>query len=265
MKSNDVWVWCLFCMLCFSYGSFEAQELKPPIWSVGDWWIMKSQVYDLAKIVPEAKPRWLPTQAWRFHVEQQELIEDQLYFVVSVHPIEENACPYWFRYWFRAPDRYVGRYELHHPQTSSRTQRFSDAVVRKNFDPTKFTPFLTTTFPTLPVAVPVFTEASEPASPASQEPSIRSEPATYASPEFEIAQEVQPVDASTVYKKANPDLLGRIGNISGEGHTLITLRTTASFVEEQIWDPQLPWCVYGERMENSIVSKRYWLVEVGKD
>ncbi len=267
MKHNYVWLLCIVFMLCYPAGFLGAQELKPPVWSVGDWWIVKSQVYDSGQMVRGGTPRWLPPQTWRFDVEKQDSIENQTYFVVAIRPGEDNPYPYWFRYWFRVSDRYVGRYEMYHPDNSSRTraQKIGPSVVRKNFAPNRAAPFLTSKFPALPLTVPLFAGDAERATFAVKESSISSDTSAYTSPEFETIQEIQTIDARTFSEKVNPDFLGSIGNISKEGNKLITIQTKSSLQEVQNWDPQLPWCVYGKRVENSIMFKRYWLVEAGKD
>lgn len=267
MKYNYLCLFCIVFIICYPSGFPGAQELHPPVWSVGDWWIVKSQVYDSGKIVAGSKPRWLPPQTWRFYVEKQDFIDSQPYFVVIIRPVEDNSYPYWFRYWFRVSDRYVGRYELYHPDTSSgtKTRDIGPAVVRKKFDPNRTVPFLTSKFPTVPITIPLFAVDRESTSAVVREKTIRSETSAYTNPEFEIIQEIQEVDTRTLSEKANPDFLKTIGTISKDGNTFITIRTKSSLQEEQHWDPQLPWCVYGQRVENAVIFKRYWLVEVGKD
>ncbi len=267
MKYHFLWLFCIVCIICYPSGLPGAQELQPPTWSVGDWWIVKSQVYDSGKVVPGAKPRWLPPQTWRFYVENQDFIDSQPYFVVVIRPVENNPYPYWFRYWFRVSDRYVGRYELYHPATSpgTKTRDIGPAVVRKNFDPNRALPFLTSKFPTLPITLPLFAVGMESTSAAARENTIGLETSVYTNPEFEITQKIEEVDAKMLSEKANPDFLGIIGNVSKDGNKVITMRTKSSLREEQNWNPQLPWCVYGQRVENAVIFKRYWLVEVGKN
>ncbi len=241
-----------------------AQELKPPAWSVGDWWILNSQVYDAGVIVPGAEPRWLPPQVWHFQVEGRELLENQTYFVVAIRPRDGNPSPYWFRFWFRESDRYVGRYELHHPEppVGKRMRNLDAAAVRKNFDPNHSLPFLTSKLPALPLTFPVFADVRQIASRGVQERQARSVPAPFIGPEFELSQEIQSVD-TTVFAEKVPGDVELPGMGPAEQTVLITIRTTTAVIEEQYWNPQQPWCVYGQRLENSIVTRRYWLVEAG--
>ncbi len=266
MKSIYVCLLCIVFTLCSPLEFVDAQEIQPPTWFVGNWWIVKSQVYDSGKIVAGATPGWLPPQTWRFDVEKQDSIANQSYFVVAIHPVEDNPCPYWFRYWFRVSDRYVGRYELHHPKTTSRTTKsLGPSVVRKNFSPDDAAPFFTTKFPALPLTVPLFGIAGNRTTFAAKESTAQAVTSTYTRPEFETIQEIQNIDAETLSKKANQDFLKSLDGISNGGNTLITIQTKSFLKEVQHWDPELPWCVYGERTENSIVSRRYWLVGVSNN
>lgn len=257
----------LLVILCFPLGWLNAQELQPPDWSVGDWWVVKSQRYDSGGIIHrDTQPRWLPPQAWRFEVEKQDTLAGQTYFVAAIRPVEDNACPYWFRCWFRLSDRYIARYELHQITNSGTiTRKIASSVVRKNFDPAKVTPFLTTTFPTLPLAVPVFTSASESMETLTNDQSIRSAAPTYAGPEFDIQQEVQNFAVQSLSEKAHPDFLGLIGNMPQEGNVYITIRTTTAMEEKQYWNVKFPWCIYGESFENAELTRRYWLIAVGRN
>lgn len=268
MKYSLCILWMLV-ILCPPSGWVNAQEVQPPAWSVGDWWIVKSQRYDLGEIVDEERqPRWLPLQTWRFEVENQETIADQGYFVVDIRPVEDNPCPYRFRYWFRRSDRYVGRYDMLPLKSASitRTQKSDSSVVRKRFDPNKTTPFLTTKFPMLPLTMPVFTTFGETFSPLAEDMTIRSQTsASYTGPEFDIIQEVRNVDVQSLAEKAHPAFLGFIGNLPQSGNVYITLQASPSIQETQHWNPRFPWCMYGERLEHGTLIQRYWLITYGHE
>jgi hypothetical protein len=69
----------------------------------------------------------------------------------------------------------------------------------------------------------------------------------------------------TVIEKI-PEDVDVLGSRSITGNLFITIQTTTSaIVEEQYWNPQLPWCLFGQRIENSVITKRYWLVQTGKN
>jgi hypothetical protein len=253
-------------MCCF-WAWIPAQALEPPAWSVGDWWIVKNQVYDSGKVMSGgAQPGWRSAQTWRFDVEDQEFIESQPHFVVSIRPLDDNPSPYWFRCWFRASDRYVARYELHHSTSPAERniRALSAPTVRKNFNPAHAAPFVTSTFPALPLAVPVFVDEAEWAPLSLQESTIRSQPSAHTSPEFETTQTIHTIGTRGLSEEETSGLSGMIRGLSAGQDTAITIRTTSSVVEVQYWDPQLPWCVYGKRIEQDSVSRRYWLVEVGR-
>jgi len=240
-------------------GNVSAQEvspLVPPTWSVGDWWIVECQVYNLGNVVARPSTQgWGPRQGWRFHVEGAEPIGDHPYFVLSIHPLQDNKCPYSFRYWFRSSDRYVGRYELVHPNTTSAKERvIGPPIVRKEFSSTGVTPFFPMSFPTLPMTVPLFgTERGQVSFGATHDG-------------VETLQEIEELDTFDVSEKADASFLTRMGRGVLEKNTkLIRIRTTTHITEQQYWNTKLPWCVYGERFDNSFLSKRYWLTEVGKN
>ena len=265
ISMTHIWqLLCIVVMLWIPAGMLGAQEFSPPNWSVGDWWILNSQVYDSGKIVPGAEPRWLPPQAWRFQVEGEEWREDQHYFIVAIRPGDGNPSPYWYRFWFRQSDRYVGRYELHHPESSGskRTRVLDAASVGKNFDPAHSLPFLMSKLPALPLTLPVFAEVRQLTSRGVRGNSVRSAPAPYIGPEFELSQEIQTVDAGTFAAKT-PDDVELLRTRPEKQHVLVTIRTPTAIREEQYWNPQYPWCLYGQRLENSVVTRRYWLVETG--
>lgn len=267
MKSTYVCLLCVLIIAFYSSGGTTAQELSPPVWSVGDWWIVEGQIYDLGKIVAGSQPGWRPKQAWRFEVEDRELVDGAPYFVVVIRPDEENPCPYWFRYWYRVSDRYVGQYELHHSDDSGTKARdIGPAVVRKKFVPDEAIPYFTSTFPTLPVTAPLFTIHRHEFSSDGKANSISSDPTVHAKTEFTtIIQEIQDIDEQTVGEKLDPNLLRRGGQISPSGNKLITIRTASGLKEQQYWTGSLPWYVYSERVEDSLTTRRYFLVDVGKD
>lgn len=257
-------LWMLL-MICAPLGWGNAQGVDSPAWTIGDWWVVKSQRYDLGDVVDEERqPRWLPLQTWRFEVETQETITDQAYFVVTIRPVEGNPCPYGFRYWFRTSDRYVGRYEVSPVQSSAlRTKHSGASVVRKQFDPERTTPFLTTQFPMLPLTMPVFAASGEARSTAVENKTIPAQTPVYTGPEFEIRQEIQQMEVQSIAAKAHPEFLGFVGNIPQSGNMYITLQASDSIQVRQHWNPRFPWCIYGERLEHATLTQRYWLVTYG--
>lgn len=245
------------CIIFIFFGMAIAQDItsmNPPQWSVGDWWIVESQVYDVGKVVAGSQPGWRPKRAWRFQVEKIDSIGDQPYFVVSVKPINENSSPYSFRFWFRVSDRYVGRQELIHPNpTVSKPRVIGPPVVTTDFSATDAAPFLLTDFPTLPMTVPLFNVEKKSVS------------FTAGGRAFETFQELEKVDWLPVSEKADANLLKKMGAGSMDQAMLVKINTTSGIGERQYWKNGMPWCIYGERFDKTYTSKRYWLVDMGKD
>jgi hypothetical protein len=256
-KAYPIYLFSMLFIIFTFVGMSAAQEttlLKPPQWSVGDWWIVESQVYDLGKVVLGSQPGWRTKQAWRFQVEKIDSMGDQPYFVVSVKPIKENSCPYSFSFWFRVSDRFVGRYELIHPSpTASKPKVIGPPVVTTDLSPTHAAPFFLTDFPTLPIVVPLFNvEKKSAAFPAG-------------SGAFETSQEVEQVDWLPVAEKADSNLLKKMEAGLIDQMMLVKINTESGIGEQQYWKNGVPWSIYGERFDKTYTSRRYWLVDMGKD
>jgi hypothetical protein len=273
MKKRNWWpsLSLTFIILTFFFPTHLLAQgvLRPaaPHWSVGDWWVVDCQVYDFGDLVAgPSQPGWLPKQSWRFQVEEMDTIGDEQFFVVSIRPVESSSCPYWFRVWYRNSDRYVARYELYHP-TGSKQRPIGPPVVRKDFSPQGAHPFFTGKFPSVPLTVPLF--ASTPEALSSDTIGQRSvsfsdkpKPTSFTSSEFETVQDVEEADKSELQGKADPDLLAAEGKTLAGNNIKIRIRTETSGLEErQYWNADLPWCVYGERTQKSVLCKRYWLVD----
>jgi hypothetical protein len=250
-------IFVTLCIIFVFFGIAIAQDntsMSPPQWSVGDWWIVESQVYDMGKVVKGSQPGWRPKQLWRFHVEKIDSIGDQPYFVVSVKPDNNNTSPYSHRFWFRVSDRYVGRQELIHPNlTASKPKVIGPPVVTKDFSSIDTAPFLSTQFPTLPMTVPLFNGEG------------KSIPYKAGGRAFHISQELEKVDGLSVSEKADANLIKKMGAGSLDQAMLVKISTKSGMGERQYWKNGLPWCVYGERTDKTYTSRRYWLVDMGKD
>jgi|WetSurMetagenome_2_1015567.scaffolds.fasta_scaffold06603_4 hypothetical protein len=221
----------------------------PPAWSVGDWWVVECQVYNTGKVVRGAKPGWTPRQGWRFEVEGSESIASQPYFVVSIRPEGGNRCPYWFRYWFRVSDRYVGRSELHHSEhAASKPNALKPSVVRDDFTDTPPGPFLTDEFPSLPLSMPLFNANCKPLAGGDKS---------------EVSQAFENLADSRVLEKADLRMASKLEAEAGRRNLLVRI-STLKITERQYWNSGLPWCLYGERTENGHDFRRYWLVDVGR-
>jgi len=227
-------------------------SLTPPAWSVGEWWIVECQVYDLGKVVKGAKPGWRPAQAWRFQVEKTAKLDGQPYYVVAVTPVKDNSCPYSFRFWFRVSDRFVGRQELIHPTpTATKPRVIGPPTVTHDFLGQAAAPFLTDEFPTLPLTMPLFDVEQKSVSFA-------------AAREGELTQTVEEVSPE-VMAKANPDFAAKMRATVTTQNLLIKVRNADNVSESQYWNSGLPFPFYGERFDQTYTSRKYWLVDMGKN
>jgi hypothetical protein len=242
----------LALVVLFFNGFAAAQEVStsaPPVWSIGEWWVVECQVYNTGKVRRGAIPGWTPRQGWRFEVEGSESIAGQPYFVVSIRPNSGNRCPYWFRYWFRASDRYVGRSELHHAeQAASKPGAKGPSVIRQDFADMPPDPYLTDEFPSLPVSMPLFNSRHQLL--AGDEKS-------------EVSQGFENLAVSEVLEKVDSRMTVKLEAEAG-ARNLLAVLGTVKFTERQYWNSRLPWCLYGERTVNGQDFRRYWLVDVGR-
>lgn len=225
---------------------------EPPAWSVGDWWTVQSQVYDEGKIVRGAKPGWRSPQTWRFQVEKMDKLADQDYYVVSITPGKGNSCPYSFRYWFRVSDRFVGRRELLHPTpAASKPRVIGPPAVAGDFYDQPAAPHFSEDFPSLPATFPLFGATAK----------TMALGITGAEP---VAQKTEEVPLATMMEKASPQLKAKNQNSLAQGNLLMTITKPDNVKESQYWNQGLPFPVYGERVDNTYTSRRYWLVDAGK-
>lgn len=242
----------LLLIVLYLNGFAAAQDVStpaPPVWSVEDWWVVECQVYNSGKVVRGATPGWSPRQAWRFEVEGSESIAGEPYFVVSIHPVAGNLCPYRFRYWFRVSDRFVGRSELYHPEPAATKPRtIGPSVIRQDFTDVPPGPYVTDEFPSLPVSMPLFD----------------TRPRLLAGDDRDgISQAFEGLAMSKVLEKVDPRVASKLEAEGGTNNHLVKL-STLNTAERQYWNSRLPWCVYGERTEKGRDFRRYWLVDAGR-
>lgn len=234
----------------------DAPLLEPPSWSVGDWWKVDCQVNDASPMMPGLKPGWRPKQSWLFSVEKEEELNGQPHFVVTVKPIEDNSCPYSFRYFLRNPDLYVSRFDLIHPD-SSRGRQFKEKTVTKTFTGAPAAPYAAPSFPTLPMVVPIFGTLNTESAGASA-----GHPAAFGT----TSQTVEKISPAAIMNKAEAALVDSVGEYRLEGEaTLVRITRGTAATDSQYWSAKLPWCVYGEQQEGQDLTRRYWLTETGKN
>ena len=232
--------------------SITSGRFGPLAWSIGDWWIVESQVYNTGTINPK-QIGWGPNIKWHFLVEREDAIENQLYLVVAIQPLNENPYPYYFRYWFRSADGYVGRYELYDAGNAGSKDPFTGPPARReDYPPTGAAPFFSIKFPALPMTFPLFNSDERMHSPAAS------------GRKFITYQESEEIDGTVIAEKSHSKIRSKIEGILDKGNKLITVGSQDNMNESQYWNVNLPWPVYGELYDKTHISRRYWLIETGK-
>jgi len=241
-----------------------------PTWTVGDWWVVESQVYDRGDRKPGAAPGWLEKEAWLFTVEATNAIDGKSCYQVSIKPKQPNRCPYWFTCWFRMSDLLVLRRELHQPDTTRTGRPFSGPVVQANYSSDEESPFMPADFPNLPLTVPhfageatnVYAARTSPA-PSGAAPSGAARNSSRSLARV-VTQTFRPNErlehdttlTSAVAMPANP--------IGGKGQFgVLVLAQSADKYERQTWHSALPWQVYAENWECGQMIRRSWLAGSG--
>ena len=224
-------------------------------WSEGDWWTVDCQVYDASPMMPGLKPGWRDKQSWKFSVEGEEEFNGQPHFVLMVEPIENNTCPYSFRYFLRKPDGFVSRFDMIHPE-GSRGRGFKAGTVTKTFTGAPAAPYASPSVPTLPTVFPIFgtrtTEAAE---------SSTGHPASFG----RTSQTVEKISPAALMNKAEAALVDSVGKYPLEGEAaLVRITRGSSVTDSQYWSAELPWCVYGEQQDGQDLTRRYWLTGTSK-
>jgi len=229
--------------------------LQRPPWSGGDWWTVDCQVYDTSPMMPGAKPGWREKQPWKFTIAGEETLNNEPHFVLVVEPIENNTCPYSFRYFLRNPDGFVSRFDMIHPE-GSRGRGFKAGTVTKTFTGVPAAPYATSSFPTLPMVVPIFGTRSNEAAESST-----GHPAAFG----RTSQTVEKISPTALMNKAESSLVDSFGKYRLEGEAaLVKITRGNSVTDSQYWSAGLPWCVYGEQQDGPEMTRRYQLTDMGK-
>jgi hypothetical protein len=249
-------------LLLSGYGiPFAAAEV--PQWSVGTWWVVETQAYNPGGIKRgEESIGWQEKQAWRFEVSDTEMINTDEYYVVLIQPEEGNPCPYFFRFWYRTTDFFVGRYEILYPETSGGVLTEATKTVRKELAGDNPVPFAIPYFPNLPANIsPLFLDTQVSLSENTNQ--IANQTANQTGTPV---QHVEMLSSTEAMSLTMPEPDQRIqASLSEETLTstqLITIQHGAS-VEKQYWNPQLPWSYYSESEGSSSLMRRFWLVDYG--
>lgn len=247
MKKNILLL--TLAIMLSGYGiSCKATEI--PQWSVGSWWVIETQAYNPGGIkAGEENIGWQKKQTWRFEVSDTEMINNNEYYVVLIQPREGNPCPYFFKFWYRTTDLFVGRYEVLYPETTGGMLTEATKTVRKELTGETPAPFAMPYFPNLPANIsPLFLNAEADLSVATNEIGIP-------------AQHIEMLSsADAIMPEPNQGILP----VQSEGTPtrLIQIQHGAT-VEKQYWNLQLPWSYYSESEGSSSLMRRSWLVDYG--
>ena len=252
MMKRNILLFGLILMLS-GYG-ISCAAAEAPQWSVGAWWVIETQAYNAGGIKPgDDNIGWQEKQAWRFEVFDTEVINNDEYYAVFIRPADENPCPYFFKFWYRTTDLFVGRYEVLYPETTGGVLTEATKTVRRELAGETPAPFVIPYFPNLPANIsPLFLGSDTDTSAV-----VLAENANQAGVPV---QHIQLLD--NVAAMPSPDQ--RISSsLPAETPTRLINIQQGATVEKQYWNPQLPWSYYSESEGSSSLTRRSWLVDYG--
>jgi hypothetical protein len=270
---------CIPLLLCISAAYSAVAASLPltdtvsslrPTWTIGDWWVVESQVYDHGDKKPGAVPGWLDKETWLFSVIATNSIDGQSCYEVSIKPGDGNRCPYWFSCWFRISDLLVMRRELHQPTITRTGRPFSAPAAQADYSKDEESPFLPSDFPNLPLTTPHFAGGqtnryapqASPSRPASAPQGVpRKSPRSLSGSVTQAFQPNESMEQENAHRPGaamppnSPGAKVRFG--------VILLAQSADKYERQSWHSDLPWHVYGEKSEHGVAVRRSWLADHG--
>jgi hypothetical protein len=263
-------LYCVWLTFSTSAGAAPLADAVPgvrPTWTIGDWWIVESQVYDRGDKLPGAVPGWLDKETWLFSVASTDSIDGEPCYQVWIQPTDQNRCPYWFSCWFRMSDLLVMRRELHQPEATLSGRQFSAPVAQANYSKDEETPFVPLDFPSLPLTMPHFaggmtnvykakvsSTASAPAPQGAPQKLARSL-AALVTQTFHPNETLEHEQAFRPGSPTPPGAESRLG--------VFILAHAAEKYERQSWNSNLPWHVYGEKWEGGQLVRKSWLADWG--
>jgi hypothetical protein len=236
-----------------------------PTWAIGDWWVVRSQVYDRGDKKAGAVPGWLAEETWLFSVLSTNSIDGEACYQVSIQPKDQNPCPYRFSCWFRMSDLLVLRRELLQPEATRTGRPFSTPVVQVNYSRDEEGPFVASDFPSLPLTMPHFAGGMTNVYRAKAYPAPReAAPRAARSAAGSVTQAFHPNETM-----ANESPVGSTGLMTAPAagtpgkSGVFVLSQSAERFERQSWNSSLPWHLYGERWEGGLLVRRSCLADHG--
>jgi hypothetical protein len=229
-------------------------NLQPPEWNIGDTWTVETEMFDESPVMPDSTPSWTAKQAWRFLVEDIKSSSKDRQYILTIKPVDDNRCPYWFKFWLRSPDLFVCSYELFYQEDTDDSET-ALASYRKYIagdgSSFYFFEYFKNRFPTFPISLlPNFDNTAE---------NIRARSA--ASPTAgQIRQQVVAISGAPPSDMLNRNLASRATSGHGDEYFEVTMEYE-EFTETQYWKEGLPWPFFGHRKGGGSVEKRFHLTD----
>jgi hypothetical protein len=271
MKKNKKMVG--FLMVCVAVGTiFPAATSMVPQWDIGDWWVVESQYWDdPSGIVLGVKPHWTKIFSWKYVVETTDTISNEKYYVVSMKQIQDTGFKYQsaFKYWLRISDLFVGRFEIENFPTDHSPETDPARLVRRDYSPKDLQSFNTFYQPMVPLSIPLFRSGMDTIIPKRDLTYNDEERKHYKRHDCEYIQESKSIEINEALNVAHSKFKNRLPKRTQKDSKLVVFSDMESNdninrSEKQYWISGIPWAVYGESIENNTLTKKYWLVEIGK-
>jgi hypothetical protein len=260
-----------FIVLFMGVTIFPVFSSVIPKWEIGDWWVVESQYWaDLTGIIVGVKPYWTPIQTLKFQIDAVDSIDKEKYFVLSIRDTKDTSIgknSEVYRFWLRTSDLFVRRFEINYPPTDKLV--YVDKVplsIRHDYLPNEHQSFNIDQFPALPLTIPLF-NGSDMIDPIKQRKLNNIiDPKEY-SPHEDFIQEVKLIQKNDILSVVHAKLKNQLAQKTQQECKLVLFRDNPFYTkkkEKQYWTSGMPWAIYGEAMNDTIVEKKYWLVETGK-
>ncbi len=232
----------------------QVGDLQPPDWHIGDTWIVETEIYDESPMMPDSTPSWTAKQAWRFQLEDIKSSSKDQQYILTVRPVDDNRCPYWFKFWLRRSDLFVCSYEIFYQKDTDDSET-APAPYRKyvagDGSSFYFFEYFKNRFPTFPISlIPNFDNAAE----AENSRSLSTTSPTSGI----IRQQVVAISGEPPADIIDRGLAPRAASEHGDKYFQVTMQYE-EFSETQYWKKGLPWPFFGHRKGGGGVEKRFHL------
>jgi hypothetical protein len=230
-------------------------DLQPPDWKVGDSWTVETEIFDQVSAMPGSASSWTPKQAWRFEVEDIKAASKSQQYILCIEPVNDNRCPYKFRFWLRSPDLFICSYEISGrdtPDGSSATltpyRKYTDGDGTTSY----FFDYLKNRFPTFPISLlPIFDDGADNTARSRSNLTVTA---------GKIRQQITIVSGAPPSDLLDRALISRSASGPADRYAKVTLECD-DVKETQYWKNGLPWAFYGHRRGGGAVEKRFRLVD----